>query len=114
MRALIDASLRSEVRGELKMETSPGQKRLVRLSLSPVNDFGVLTICVVATDLTELSGANEALTASEERLRNLSGRLLRHHRASPSAALDKVATLSAHTDRNAGQCQPDQSVSQSR
>jgi len=77
LRALIDASLRSEVRGELKMETSPGQKRLVRLSLSPVNDFGVLTICVVATDLTELSGANEALTASEERLRNLSGRLLR-------------------------------------
>jgi PAS domain S-box-containing protein len=77
LRALIDASLRSEVRGELKMETSPGQERQVRLSLSPVNDFGVLTICVVATDLTQLSGANEALKASEERLRNLSGRLLR-------------------------------------
>jgi CheY-like chemotaxis protein len=49
----------------------------VRLSLSPVHDFGIRTIGVVATDLTELSGANEALKASEETLRNLSGRLLR-------------------------------------
>ena len=39
--------------------------------------FGIRTICVIATDLTELSGANEALKASEDTLRNLSGRLLR-------------------------------------
>jgi CheY-like chemotaxis protein len=45
--------------------------------LSPVHEFGIRTICVIATDLTELSGANEALRASEDTLRNLSGRLLR-------------------------------------
>ncbi len=54
-----------------------GQRRLVRLSLSSVRDFGIRTICVIATDMTELSGANEALKASEDMLRNLSGRLLR-------------------------------------
>ena len=45
--------------------------------MSPVHDFGIRTLCVVATDMTELSGANEALKASEDMLRNLSGRLLR-------------------------------------
>jgi CheY-like chemotaxis protein len=47
------------------------------MSLSPIHEFGVRTICVIATDMTELSGANEALKASEDILRNLSGRLLR-------------------------------------
>ena len=49
----------------------------MRFSLSPVHDFGIRTICVMATDMTELSGANEALKSSEDTLRNLSGRLLR-------------------------------------
>ena len=48
--------------------SSEGQRRLVRLSLSPVHDFGIRTICVVATDMTELAGANEALKSSEETL----------------------------------------------
>jgi two-component system, NarL family, sensor kinase len=74
---LIDNGLQRESRGEVSLVGSEGQRRLVRLSLSPVHDFGVRTICVVATDMTELSGANEALKASEDTLRNLSGRLLR-------------------------------------
>ncbi len=75
--ALIEDGLERESSGEVSVENSDGQRRLVRLSLSPVHDFGIRTICVVATDMTELSGANEALKASEDTLRNLSGRLLR-------------------------------------
>jgi len=77
LKSLIDNSLRSESRGEISLVSPDGQQRLVRLSLSPVHQLGIRTICVVATDLTEISGANEALKASEDMLRNLSGRLLR-------------------------------------
>jgi two-component system, NarL family, sensor kinase len=75
--ALIENGLQRDSRGEVSLGNSDGHRRLVRLSLSPVDDFGIRTICVIATDMTELSGANEALKASEETLRNLSGRLLR-------------------------------------
>jgi two-component system NarL family sensor kinase len=74
---LIQAGLRRQARDELSLLTSEGQRRLVRLSTSPVSEFGIRTICVIATDMTELSGANEALKSNEETLRNLSGRLLR-------------------------------------
>lgn len=77
LRTLIAKGLQGESRGEVSLASSDGQRRLVRLSLSPVHDFGIRTICVVATDMTELSGANEALKSSEDMLRNLSGRLLR-------------------------------------
>jgi two-component system, NarL family, sensor kinase len=74
---LISESLKDESHGEVILATSDGKRRLVRMSLSPIHEFGVRTICVIATDMTELSGANEALKASEDILRNLSGRLLR-------------------------------------
>ncbi|HTC62013.1 MAG TPA: response regulator [Candidatus Saccharimonadales bacterium] len=74
---LIHNSLKDESHGEVILATSDGKRRLVRMSLSPIHEFGVRTICVIATDMTELSGANEALKASEDILRNLSGRLLR-------------------------------------
>ncbi len=74
---LIANGLQGVSSDHVSLVNSDGQRRLVRFSLSPVNDFGTRTICVVATDMTELSGANEALKASEETLRNLSGRLLR-------------------------------------
>ena len=74
---LIENGLRGDARGEVRLASAEGQRRLVRFSLSPIQEFGICTICVVATDMTELSGANEALKASEDALRNLSGRLLR-------------------------------------
>jgi PAS domain S-box-containing protein len=77
LRTLIAKGLQGESRGEVSLTSSEGQRRLVRLSLSPVHEFGIRTICVVATDMTELSGANEALKSSQDTLRNLSGRLLR-------------------------------------
>ena len=74
---LISESLKDESHGEVILATCDGRRRLVRMSLSPIHEFGVRTICVIATDMTELSSANEALKSSEDILRNLSGRLLR-------------------------------------
>lgn len=77
LKGLIEGALRGESTSDLNLVSSEGRRRLVRLSMSPVHDHGEPTICVVATDLTEISGTNEALRASEDILRNLSGRLLR-------------------------------------
>jgi PAS domain S-box-containing protein len=77
LRSLLEGGLRGEARDEVSLAISGGQRRLLRLSTSVVREFGTRTLCVIATDMTELSGANEALHASEEMLRNLSGRLLR-------------------------------------
>ena len=77
LKGLIDNGLQREASGEVSLTTCDGQRRRLRLSLSPVHDFGFSTICVIATDMTELYGANEALKASQDALRNLSGRLLR-------------------------------------
>jgi PAS domain S-box-containing protein len=77
LQALVDGGLRGESRGEVSLTVSGTQRRLLRLSMSPVREYGIRTICVVATDMTELSDANEALRLREDTLRNLSGRLLR-------------------------------------
>ena len=63
-------------KGEIALGLNGAQKRLIRLSLSPVKGADLQTICAVATDLTELAGTTEALKANEEALRQLSSRLL--------------------------------------
>jgi len=73
---LIEQSLRQDTKGEISLETSEGRPRLIQFSLSAVKDSHPQTICVVATELTELAQANEALKANEDMLRQLSGRLL--------------------------------------
>ena len=74
--ALLESSARDGAKGEIELAQNGGSKRLVRLSLSPVRDGGSQTIYAVATDLSELAGANEALKANEQALRQLSSRLL--------------------------------------
>jgi PAS domain S-box-containing protein len=74
--ALIDEALQGGTTGEISLGTIDGRGRLIRLSLSPVRDSDPQTLCVVATELTELVEANEALKANEESLRQLSSRLL--------------------------------------
>jgi two-component system NarL family sensor kinase len=65
------------VRGEIRLDSHRQRPRTVRLTLSPVREQGVHTICVVATELTELIETNEALRVSELSLRQLSARLLK-------------------------------------
>ena len=74
---LIAAGLRGNVKGEITLEPEGGRRRLVRFSLSLVKDSSPRTLCVVATELTGVVEANEALKSSEDALRQLSTRLLR-------------------------------------
>jgi len=61
---------------ELILEPPTGPPKLVRFTLKPLKNTPRHTVCVVATELTELVEANEALKSNEESLRQLSARLL--------------------------------------
>jgi signal transduction histidine kinase/ActR/RegA family two-component response regulator len=61
---------------ELILEAPAGPAKLVRFTLKPLKNTPRHRICVVATELTELVEANEALKTNEESLRQLSARLL--------------------------------------
>jgi PAS domain S-box-containing protein len=75
LRTLIDSAKIASTRGEIHLQ-SKGKSRTVRLTLSPTREQGTETICVVATELTELVDTNEALRVTETSLRQLSARLL--------------------------------------
>jgi PAS domain S-box-containing protein len=95
------------VRGEIRLDSRKTRPRTIRLTLSPMREHGVHTICVVATELTELIETNEALRVSELSLRQLSARLLklqdeerrRIARDLHDTTGQKVAVLSMALDR---------------
>lgn len=95
------------VRGEIRLDTRKERPRTIRLTLSPVREPGGHTICVVATELTELVETNEALRVSEISLRQLSARLLklqdeerrRIARDLHDTTGQKIAVLSMSLDR---------------
>src|SRR5450432_819261 len=72
---LIADANKNIVRGEIRLDSRKARPRTIRLTLSPTREHGVHTICVVATELTELIETNEALRVSELSLRQLSARL---------------------------------------
>ena len=74
---LIAQGLTSNARGEITLESSEGRPRPVRLALKPMRNAEQENVCLVATELTELVEANEALRSNEESLRQLSARLLK-------------------------------------
>jgi PAS domain S-box-containing protein len=76
LQTLLESGARGSANGHIELQLSRARKKLIRLSLNPVKDAALQTICAVATDSTELAGANEALKANEEALRQLSSRLL--------------------------------------
>jgi PAS domain S-box-containing protein len=76
LQALLYTGARASSRGEIELTRNGTQKRLIRLSLNPIKDADLQTVCAVATDLSELANANEALKSNEEALRQLSTRLL--------------------------------------
>jgi signal transduction histidine kinase/ActR/RegA family two-component response regulator len=59
------------------LDGSGSRPRLVRLAFNPLTNSARENVCVVATELTELIEANEALRSNEESLRQLSARLLK-------------------------------------
>jgi two-component system, NarL family, sensor kinase len=103
---IADANL-NIVRGEIRLDSHRQRPRTIRLTLSPVREQGGHTICVVATELTELIETNEALRVSELSLRQLSARLLklqdeerrRIARDLHDTTGQKIAVLSMSLDR---------------
>ena len=95
------------VRGEIRLDSHRQRPRTIRLTLSPVREQSVHTICVVATELTKLIETNEALRVSELSLRQLSARLLklqdeerrRIARDLHDTTGQKIAVLSMSLDR---------------
>jgi two-component system NarL family sensor kinase len=77
LNSLVADANRAIVRGEIRLDTRKQRPRTIRLTLSPMREQGVHTLCVVATELTELIETNEALRVSEVSLRQLSARLLK-------------------------------------
>jgi two-component system, NarL family, sensor kinase len=77
LQRLITQGLTTDARGEITLESSEGRPRLVRLALKPMRNTEQTNVCLVATELTELVEANEALRSNEESLRQLSARLLK-------------------------------------
>ena len=73
---LIHGSLHSSSQEEITFDVESGRQRLIRFSLNPLRNSEHLTICVVATEMTALLEATEALKSNEESLRQLSARLL--------------------------------------
>lgn len=72
---LLEEGKKSGARGEIRLKGN-GKARTIRLTFSPNRELGIETICAVATELTELIEANDALRMTETSLRHLSGRLL--------------------------------------
>jgi len=76
LQVLLESGTRGSVKGAVELKLNDSRKTSIRLSLNPVKGAELETVCAVATDLTELADANEALHANEEALRQLSSRLL--------------------------------------
>jgi PAS domain S-box-containing protein len=74
---LVAQGSKASTQGEVTLKVAEGRSRIVRLSLAPINDSEHGNLCVVATELTELVEANEALRSNEESLQLLSARLLK-------------------------------------
>jgi PAS domain S-box-containing protein len=76
LKKLIRQALHRSSAVELTLDATAGRPKLVRFTLRPLKDSDNHKVGVVATELTELVEANEALKSNEESLRQLSARLL--------------------------------------
>src|SRR6266404_475087 len=107
LKTLILGAKLASTRGEIRLLRRSGKPRTIRLTLSPNRELGLEAICAVATELTEIVDANEALRVTETSLRQLSARLLqlqdeerrRIARNLHDVTGQKVAVLSMSLDR---------------
>jgi two-component system NarL family sensor kinase len=107
LKTLIVGARLASTRGEIRLQRRNGKPRTIRLTLSPNHELGLEAICAVATELTEIVDANEALRVTETSLRQLSARLLqlqdeerrRIARDLHDVTGQKIAVLSMSLDR---------------
>ena len=107
LKTLILGAKLASTRGEIRLSRKDGKPRTIRLTMSPNRELGLEAICAVATELTEIVDANEALRVTETSLRQLSARLLqlqdeerrRIARDLHDITGQKIAVLSMSLDR---------------
>lgn len=107
LKTLVMGAKLASTRGEIRLQGKNGKPRTIRLTLSPNRELGLEAICVVATELTEIVDANQALRVTETSLRQLSARLLqlqdeerrRIARDLHDITGQKIAVLSMSLDR---------------
>jgi len=107
LKTLIMGAKLASTRGEIRLHKKNGKPRTIRLTLSPNRELGLEAICAVATELTEIVDANQALRVTETSLRQLSARLLqlqdeerrRIARDLHDITGQKIAVLSMSLDR---------------
>jgi two-component system, NarL family, sensor kinase len=107
LKTLILGAKMAVTRGEIRLQRKNGKPRTIRLTMSPNRELGLEAICAVATELTEIVDANEALRVTETSLRQLSARLLqlqdeerrRIARDLHDVTGQKIAVLSMSLDR---------------
>lgn len=76
LRAALDRGAHDPTEGEIKIETTSGSPRTIRMSLRPVRLGRKTTIGVTAAEITELMDKTRALQDSETSLHSLSARIL--------------------------------------
>jgi PAS domain S-box-containing protein len=107
LKTLILGAKLAITRGEIRLVRHNAKPRTIRLTLSANRELGLEAICAVATELTEIVDANEALRVTETSLRQLSARLLqlqdeerrRIARDLHDVTGQKIAVLSMSLDR---------------
>lgn len=74
--ALLGRAAQRNCRGEIRLQSRKGAPLPVHLSLNPLRLNSTRAVCLIASDLSEMKRAEQALRASSEQFRNLAAHLL--------------------------------------
>ena len=73
--ALLRRAAQRNCRGEIRLQSRKGAPLSVQLSLNPLRLDSTRAVCLIASDLSEMKRAEQALRASGEQFRNLAAHL---------------------------------------
>jgi PAS domain S-box-containing protein len=76
LEALLRRAAKINCRGEIRLQSRKGVPLSVHLSLNPLRLNSTRAVCLIASDLSEMKRAEQALRASSEQFRNLAAHLL--------------------------------------
>jgi signal transduction histidine kinase len=74
--ALLRRAAQRNCRGEIRLQSRKGAPLYVHLSLNPLRLDTTRAVCLIASDLSEMKRAEQALRASSEQFRHLAAHLL--------------------------------------
>jgi signal transduction histidine kinase len=76
LNALLRRAAERNCRGEIRLQSRKGTCLSFHLSLNPLRLNNTRAVCLIASDLSEMKRAEQALRASSEQFRNLAAHLL--------------------------------------